>query len=299
MKADNQEHSIVLEPIGVFSCSRRYPYEAPRQGNLAQSDEIGVLRLRPQRNFEQALRELEGFERIWLIYGFDRNADWKPVVRPPRAGAPKVGVFASRSPYRPNPLGLSCVELLEIAGRELRVRGFDLLDGTPVYDIKPYLPYADSFPDARAGWTADLDRDAHIYEIRYSRRAREKIDWLREHADLHLQRFIEIQLREDPDDDSRKRIGTPEGADDRRRVLAFRTFRIDYLLPVVQDIGAVADSGERPNDAIEILDVRSGYDAALVLNNPDAADPYGDLEAHRRFRAAFDTAPGQENLQEK
>ena len=106
---------------------------------------------------KEALRGLEGFSRIWLIWGFSQNkpakGEWQPTVRPPRLGGnAAMGVFATRSPYRPNPLGLSCVELVGMDGTNLIVKGADLADGTPIFDIKPYIPYADSFPDAAAGF---------------------------------------------------------------------------------------------------------------------------------------------------
>lgn len=267
-----------LDPIGIFYCSRQFPYDAPRQGNLTQTEEIGTIRLEPGRNFEQATRELENFDRIWLIYAFDRNLNWKPIVRPPRANAPRVGVFASRSPYRPNPLGLSCVELVQIAGLDITVRGFDLLNETPVYDIKPYLPYADSFPEAGAGWTADLDRHAKIYEIQIEEAAREKIDWLKSVAQLDLERFLEVQLREDPDDDSRKRLTRPDPTDPLQaaRILAYRTFRIHFRLPL----------NDLSPPIICVDDIRSAY-TAEELENSNTADPYGDLKTHRRFRDAF------------
>ena len=104
----------------------------------------------------EAFRDLAGFERIWLIFVFDRSDGWKPQVRPPRGGG-KRGVLATRSPHRPNAIGLSAVELVSVEERALRVRGVDLLDGTPILDIKPYVPYADAFPAARAGWIDAID----------------------------------------------------------------------------------------------------------------------------------------------
>jgi tRNA-Thr(GGU) m(6)t(6)A37 methyltransferase TsaA len=103
-----------------------------------------------------ALSDLDGFARIWLIFVFDRSEGWIARVRPPRGGG-KRGVLATRSPHRPNPLGLSAVELLGVEDGALRVRGLDLLDGTPILDIKPYVPYADAFPNAAAGWIDALD----------------------------------------------------------------------------------------------------------------------------------------------
>jgi len=104
----------------------------------------------------EAFRDLAGFERIWLVFAFHRSQGWKAEVRPPRGGG-KRSVLATRSPHRPNAIGLSAVELLAVEDGALRVRGMDLLDGTPILDIKPYVPYADAFPDARAGWIDAID----------------------------------------------------------------------------------------------------------------------------------------------
>lgn len=103
-----------------------------------------------------AYRDLAGFERVWLVFAFHRSEGWKAEVRPPRGGG-KRSVLATRSPHRPNAIGLSAVELLAVEQGALRVRGLDLLDGTPILDIKPYVPYADAFPDSRAGWIDAID----------------------------------------------------------------------------------------------------------------------------------------------
>jgi tRNA-Thr(GGU) m(6)t(6)A37 methyltransferase TsaA len=136
-------------------------FAVPRQSGL-------VPQLRARLVFEkefrdrECLRGIEGFSHLWLLWGFSENADrgWSPTVRPPRLGGnARVGVFASRSPFRPNPLGLSCVRLLAVEwdspdGPALLLGGADLTDGTPVYDIKPYIAYADSIPEAAGGFTA-------------------------------------------------------------------------------------------------------------------------------------------------
>lgn len=103
-----------------------------------------------------AFRDLEGFACIWLLFVFDRSQGWTPEVRPPRGGG-RRSVLATRAPHRPNPIGLSCVELVSVGERSLLVRGVDLLDGTPIVDIKPYVPYADAFPGSAAGWIDALD----------------------------------------------------------------------------------------------------------------------------------------------
>ncbi len=104
----------------------------------------------------EAFRDLAGFERIWLIFVFDRSEGWKAEVRPPRGGG-KRSVLATRSPHRPNAIGLSAVQLISVEDRVLRVSGIDLLDATPILDIKPYVPYADAFADSRAGWIDEID----------------------------------------------------------------------------------------------------------------------------------------------
>jgi tRNA-Thr(GGU) m(6)t(6)A37 methyltransferase TsaA len=133
----------------------------PRQSGLVEELEAAVV-FRPEYRRPEALRGLEGFSHLWLIWEFSqaKREVWSPTVRPPRLGGnQRLGVFATRSPFRPNPIGLSCVRLTGIdlttpEGPILRVSGADLLDGTPIYDIKPYLPYADCKPEAVGGFAA-------------------------------------------------------------------------------------------------------------------------------------------------
>lgn len=130
----------------------------PRQSGLTGIE--GRIVFTEKYRVREALRGLEGFSRIWLLWGFSVNkpakGEWQPTVRPPRLGGNvSMGVFATRSPFRPNPLGLSCVELVRVDNLELVVRGADLADVTPIYDIKPYISYADSFPDAVCGFAQD------------------------------------------------------------------------------------------------------------------------------------------------
>ena len=142
-----------LQPVAVYKGALGSKFGIPRQSGLVPSLR-GRIVFEPAFRNREALRGLEGFDRVWLIWGFSANrpakGEWQPTVRPPRLGGnTAVGVWASRSPYRPNPLGLSCVELEGIDGMDLLVKGADLMDGTPIYDIKPYVAYADSFPEAR------------------------------------------------------------------------------------------------------------------------------------------------------
>jgi len=149
-------------PIGILRSPYTRRIDAPHQGTVVEGTESGepalaTLELAEWLD-EQVIRDLDGFERLWLIFAFHLSEGWKSTVKPPRGG-PKRGVLATRSPHRPNSIGLTAVELVAIEGRRLTLRAVDLLDGTPVLDIKPYVPYADAFPDARAGWIDELDAE--------------------------------------------------------------------------------------------------------------------------------------------
>lgn len=134
-------------------------FGVPRQSGLVEQV-VSTIVFEPEYRAAEALRGIEEFSHLWLIWAFDRaeREGWSPTVRPPRLGGnQRVGVFATRSPYRPNAIGLSCVRLLGVEksgeGSVLKVAGADLMNGTPIYDIKPYLPYADCRPEATGGFT--------------------------------------------------------------------------------------------------------------------------------------------------
>ena len=132
----------------------------PRQSGLVESLESTIV-FEPEFRNSDALRGIEGYSHLWIIWQFSQavRQEWSPTVRPPRLGGnTRMGVFATRSPFRPNNLGLSCVKLIgveqtENEGTVLHVAGADLMDGTPIFDIKPYIPYSDSFPNAAGGFT--------------------------------------------------------------------------------------------------------------------------------------------------
>ncbi len=165
-----------IKPIAYFRSPLTSKFGIPRQSGVVE-DLIGEIVFEPEYSSPDAIRGLEGFDYIWLIWGFSANKHEQRglTVRPPRLGGnERLGVFATRSPFRPNPIGLSCVKLVSQndsainesapslrgrAGGEARlfVLGADLMDGTPIYDIKPYIPYADSHPDARGGFTDNND----------------------------------------------------------------------------------------------------------------------------------------------
>jgi tRNA-Thr(GGU) m(6)t(6)A37 methyltransferase TsaA len=147
-----------IHPVAYYKGSFGSKFGIPRQSGLVNLE--GRIVFTDEYRVREAFRGLEGFSRLWLIWGFSANkpakGEWQPTVRPPRLGGnTAIGVWATRSPYRPNALGLSCVELVKVDDLELVVRGADLMDGTPIYDIKPYIAYADSFPDAMCGFASE------------------------------------------------------------------------------------------------------------------------------------------------
>ena len=147
-----------MEPIAHISSLFPTKFGIPRQAGIVNTP--ARILFEPQYRNAEAVRGLEEFDYIWLIWQFSEavRQEWSPTVRPPRLGGNRrMGVFATRSPFRPNPLGLSSVRLLKVEpstpeGPVLHIEGADLMDGTPIYDIKPYLPYTDSHPDARSGF---------------------------------------------------------------------------------------------------------------------------------------------------
>jgi len=151
---------ITIRPIARMRSDFPTKFGIPRQSNLVEQLRSTVV-FEPEFRNADALRGLEGFSHLWIIWQFSEavRTDWSPTVRPPRLGGnARMGVFATRSPFRPNNLGLSCVRLEGVEydtkdGPVIHVSGADLMDGTPIFDIKPYIPYADAHPDALGGFT--------------------------------------------------------------------------------------------------------------------------------------------------
>lgn len=162
---------IALKQIGVIRTDFPEKFGIPRQSGLI--DELrSTLVFEPEFRVPEALRGIEQYSHLWLIWEFSKAVrdDWSPTVRPPRLGGnTRMGVFATRSPFRPNPLGLSCVRLVGVEyntseGAVLHLAGADLMDGTPIYDIKPYLPYVDCKPEASNGFA--LAQQEGVLEVR-------------------------------------------------------------------------------------------------------------------------------------
>ena len=149
---------MVIEPIAYIKNNFIEKFGVPRQSGMVKTVESEIV-FTEKYSDENAIRDIEQYSHLWLIWGFSENeGEWSPTVRPPRLGGNKrVGVFATRSPFRPNSMGLSCVKLVRIEdaddGKRLVVVGADIKNDTPIYDIKPYLPYVDSIPEAKGGFS--------------------------------------------------------------------------------------------------------------------------------------------------
>ena len=190
-------HSI--EPIGFIESPYKEKFAVPRQPRLVQASTARV-RLVDAANCLESVRNIEQFSHVWLLFLFDKNleAGWKPTVRPPRLGGnERIGVFASRATFRPNGIGMSAVELKGVSQDKgqtwLDVGSVDLVDGTPIIDIKPYIPYSDSIPDAQGGFAAE---EPEVLEVNFSQQAQSK---LAQHPEArHIIQVIKEVLGQDP-----------------------------------------------------------------------------------------------------
>lgn len=255
-----------FQPIGVVHSQQKYRFETPRQGAFSGCDgEIELF-----SNFGgDAIADLAGFERIWVIFCFHLNQQrsWKPKVRPPfPASGPCRSLFATRSPYRVNPIGLSCVEVAGISGNRLLLRHIDMLDGTPVLDIKPYIPEADAFPLSAVGWRSEVPTAPELqWQLTFSPRFAAQAEFICRESGLDLTNFVSVQLANEPLDTSRKRV---KQLDELHWQLNCRTWKIIFI-----------PDAQRRN--VEVLEVFSNYTDAELL--PGTEDRYQDKELHRKF----------------
>ncbi len=250
---------LALKPIGFIRSKQVQPYQASRQPD--EISEPATIMLQGQ-NFAQALTDLDGCSHIWLIFGFHHNNSWKPMVQTPRSDR-KIGVFATRAPYRPNPLGLSCVQVLSVNNLEIEIGPNDLLDGTPIYDIKPYVASVDSVPNATVTWLQDSIHQK--MKITFSPSAEEELDFLEVNQLTQVRSFITRQLEYDPTNSDKKRVEK----NNHYWTLSYRTWRIDFLIT---------------DDTVGILAIRSGYTAEELSIDQDN---YQDKTLHKKFNKQF------------
>ncbi len=238
---------IEMQPIGVIQTCFTEKFGVPRQSMMVK-EARGVIKLGKEYSHPDTVLHLEGFSHLWVIYLFHKGQNenhlqkWTNTIQPPRIDAPKkVGVFASRSPHRPNPIGMSVVKLERINqnaenGIEIEVSGVDILDGTPLIDIKPYIPYADALVDATSGWiTNEISR----YAVEYTE---EVMNSLR---DEPLKTLITGILEWDPRPRSQREHSPIENEKSIGKRFAFRLMN--------HDIHWVIESGAR----IRVVEIRT------------------------------------------
>ncbi|OOS01491.1 tRNA (N6-threonylcarbamoyladenosine(37)-N6)-methyltransferase TrmO [Canicola haemoglobinophilus] len=195
------DFSLHLTPVAIIHTPYKEKFSVPRQANLVQ-DGTGIVELLAPFNSPEAVRGLEQFSHLWLIFQFDKvpTGKWQPMVRPPRLGGnERIGVFASRATHRPNPLGLSKVELRQVECKNgkvlLHLGAVDLVDGTPIFDIKPYIAYADNEPNARSGFAQEKPEPE--LQVEFSSEVQITLAKLEKNRP-HLSRFIREVIQQDP-----------------------------------------------------------------------------------------------------
>jgi tRNA (adenine37-N6)-methyltransferase len=256
--------SLTVTPIGVIRTPFKERVSAPRQSVLAR-DEPGTLLLDPGGDFEHALEDLGEWEYLWVLYWFHQNHGWRPKVLPPRSRK-RRGVFSTRSPHRPNPIGLSVVRLERVEGLAVHVRGVDMLDGTPLLDLKPYLAYADALPGARGGWLgedgAKLD-PGPSFEVVWASRATDQAAWLRAEHGVDLVTPVEKTLRAGPRPHPYRRIRVHGDG----MQLAVKDWRVEFRV-----------TGQR----VLVESIRTGYRPSQLAEGVNPA-----LDPHRGFVSKF------------
>jgi tRNA-Thr(GGU) m(6)t(6)A37 methyltransferase TsaA len=252
---------LTLHPIGVIHTPFADRVSAPRQTYVAPDAE-GTIVLEPGHQYEHALEDLEGWEYLWVLYWFHLNDGWRPKVLPPRSNV-RRGVFATRSPHRPSPIGMSVVKLVRVEGLTIHVRGVDMIDGTPVLDLKPYVASADAIPEAGAGWLTTPD-PVGAFEVVWSDGAQAEAAWLKETHAIDLVTPIDRALALGPEPHAYRRIRKdPEGG----LRLAVKAWRARF----------VAEEGRR----VRVLGIETGYRVKELAKGGE------ELRAHREFCARW------------
>ncbi|HEV8246222.1 MAG TPA: tRNA (N6-threonylcarbamoyladenosine(37)-N6)-methyltransferase TrmO [Polyangiaceae bacterium] len=262
MTPDPRHASLTLRPIGVVHSPFQERRQAPRQPAAAR-DVHGTIELFAGNGYEHALLDLEQWSHLWVLFWFHLNQGWRPKVLPPR-GRKRRGLFATRAPHRPNPIGLSVVKLERVSGLVLEVSGLDMLDGTPVLDLKPYVAYCDALPDAESGWLEQAEDPIAPYRVEFSTRADQQLEFLAQHFAISLRQPIEQVLELGPEQHAYRRI---KRAGD-QLILAVKDWRARFEV--------------LPERRIVVLEVFTGYRPRELAESNDAA-----LDPHREFSLAF------------
>ena len=261
------EPTLTLSPIGFIRSPKQVKFQARHQPSETDA-ESSVLELLPDCGHELAVRDLAGFDRVWLVWWFHRNTTWRPLVLPPRGPAQRRGVFATRSPHRPNPLGLTPVRLLAVEGRRLVLGACDLVDGTPIFDIKPYIAAYDAFPGAKAGWHDEVAAALNVppqFKVDFSPLAEAQGEWLLTSWGIDYRpRLLELLAR-DPSPHRTRRIRRRWGG---RLEIGCGAWRAFFVVE---------------NQAVKVLTLDAAYPPRF-LNDP-RLDDIPDREAQLAFLA--------------
>jgi tRNA-Thr(GGU) m(6)t(6)A37 methyltransferase TsaA len=274
---DEEASRLVIEPIGFVRNSLATKVEAARQPRAAQGVPARI-ELLPGRNYEHALEDLARWKWIWVIFWFHRNPGWRPKVLPPRSVTGRKGVFSTRSPHRPNPIGLSVVRLERVEGLTLHILDADMLDGTPVLDLKPYVAYTDALPDAGNGWLDDAERAAgtqdpvNAHTVMLDPRVAEQASWIEARTGLAIEERIRSTLALGPTPHPYRRI---RRLDDATMQLSVKEWRVRFSVE---------------GREVRVFEITSGFRASQL--DSDANDD--SLRAHREFREKWSLpeAPG-------
>lgn len=253
---------LLLDPIGYLHSPLANKAEAARQPRAADGTQAHI-ELLPGRNFEHALDDLDRWELIWVVFWFHLNPGWRPKVLPPRSKSGRKGVFSTRSPHRPNPIGLSVVRLERIEGLTVHIRDCDLLDGTPILDIKPYVAYTDAHPSAGSGWLVTADPVQPLV-VEFEPLAQEQAAWVEVNTGLAVRERIQSTLALGPEPHPYRRIRNMG----EWMQLAVKEWRVRFTIA----------GGD-----VRVHEIYSGFQAAqLASRNIDAM-----RRAHREFNARW------------
>jgi len=226
-----------FQAIGILQSPYQQRFGIPHQPGVSEGL-AGIIQLKPDADFVTALKGLETFSHLWIVFVFHSHGGkkWKPSIRPPRLGGnKKIGLFASRSPHRPNPIGISAVKLEKIIldhpdGPQIHVSDVDLLDGTPILDIKPYIPLADKIDQANSGWA---DIPVKKYSVQVSAEASEDLKNFDPSGDLEKMAIAMIEL--DPRPAFQKRKIPVEDVSSRGRKFGIDILNFDAKYEIIED----------------------------------------------------------------
>jgi tRNA-Thr(GGU) m(6)t(6)A37 methyltransferase TsaA len=263
---------LELDPIGFVHNSLATKVEAARQPRAAAGTPARI-ELLPDRNFEHALEDLARWELIWVLFWFHQSKGWRPKVLPPRSTTGRKGVFATRSPHRPNAIGMSVVRLERVDGLTLHIRDADMLDGTPVLDLKPYIAYTDAHPNAGNGWLEDQGPAGpdmqpadplRAYVVDFDPLAAEQAAWIEAHTGLAIGERIRSTLSLGPEPHPYRRIRRMEDC----LQLAVKEWRVRFTVDACH---------------VRVMEVFSGFRASQLAEA--GADPV--RQSHRAFVARW------------